>query len=502
MVHFSRCANIVPPSGGPVDKTPPRIVKISPQDSSLNVRPKRIEIIFDKYMELGDWSTVMTISPLLDVQPQVVSNLKKVTISIPDTLLLDNTTYTIYLGNTLKDNREGTPYPEFNYTFSTGSYIDSLQLQGHVLNAATLKADTAFIAALYPTDGFTDSHIFNKKPLYVANVSSDGRFIFKHLPSRPFKMLVLHDRDNDKKYNPLVDGVAFDDKTYLPSISSDTLNTMYLFYQDLDSAESITRDETLKMIGNNSEKVSMRGNKSTSIIPKEGYLVQVDTTQIEVGTQHLNQPIEIAIRKHLVDKIDKDKLFLTFEKDGVEIQAITDIITNDSLITIKTDWQEASNYLLRLVKGWAIDTAGQELQPGRYNFMTKKKDDYSELQLKFDSSYIDSDHYVILMHEMDTIGIKHITDSIIVFNMITPNRSGFDIYVFKDLDKNTKWSSGNFILKKQPEPMWVHNNPLVLKAGWVHEESFKPKIISVAPQKSKASIKESDTDTIEVKETE
>lgn len=478
---FTQCANIVPPSGGPVDKDAPKLLSILPSDSSVNIKPKKIELTFDKFMELGDWSTVMTISPLIDIQPQVTANLKKVSITIPDTLLLDNTTYTIYLGNTLKDNREGTAYNEFTYTFSTGSFIDSLQLQGHVLNASTLQADTSYIAVLYPSEGFVDSHLYNKKPLYITKVNTDGRFQFKHLPNKPFRLFVFDDRDKDRKYNPLIDGIAYDDKNHLPEVESDTIATMYLFYEELDSANFVLSQDMKKMLDSDVGKMSFRNSNQNISIPKEGYLVQVDTTQVDLGTQDLDKPVKIFYKKNSISQIEKDKIFLSFEKDGVEIQALSDIQIFDSFLVINTNWQEESSYMLRLIKGWAKDTTGQELIPGRYRFKSKKNDDYSELIIKFDSSFINSDHYVYLIHESDTIKAVPVLDSLVTFKMLKPSRTAYEIFVFKDLDKNGQWSSGHFYNKIQPEPVWLHTQSVLLRAGWIHEETFKIRTIKVSP---------------------
>lgn len=475
-----QCANIVPPSGGPVDKTPPKILKITPADSSLNIKPKKIEIVFDKYMELGDWNTILSISPMIEIQPQVSVNLRKVTITIPDTLLLDNTTYTIALGNTLKDNREGTPYENFTYTFSTGAYIDSLSLKGIVMSAERLNVDSQYIAVLYLNDGFEDSTILKKKPLYQTRVQNTGLFEFKNLPNREFRMFVLHDKDNDKRYHPLWDGIAFMDSIFIPATEIDSLPEFSLFYKQLDSLEKLQMEEMSTFLSSE-QKTTMRPQSSTrQMLPKEGYWVNVDTTQIEKGTQEIIQPIEIYFNPRLIKEIHTEKLFLSFEKDGTEIQSLIDVKIKDSIVYIQPEWQEDSKYTLRLIKGWATDTAGQEINPAKYIFHSKKYDDYSTLSLKVNDSFINNNYWIIIYNETDSITSALITDSVMTFKNILPKKSAFDIYIFHDKNNDGKWTSGDYLKHIHPEPMYRHQQAMMLKAGWTHEEVFKIRQFNVS----------------------
>ena len=65
------CANITSPTGGKRDKTPPKLVYISPSDSLKNTKVKRIELDFDEYITVSDVSKEVQISPILAIQPAV-----------------------------------------------------------------------------------------------------------------------------------------------------------------------------------------------------------------------------------------------------------------------------------------------------------------------------------------------------------------------------------------------------------------------------------------------
>jgi hypothetical protein len=107
----------------------------------------------------------------MDPKPEIYpmgSVSKDVRIKIIDTLL-ENTTYTINFGNSIVDNTEGNPLPFFKYIFSTGSYVDSLSVQGSIKDAFNRKTDEFISVMLYEVDStYNDSVVFNKMPTYIS----------------------------------------------------------------------------------------------------------------------------------------------------------------------------------------------------------------------------------------------------------------------------------------------------------------------------------------------
>ena len=83
-------------------------------------------------------------------QPEILpyNASKFITIRIKDTLL-PNTTYSFNFGKSIQDNNEGNPYQQFKYVFSTGSYIDSLNLGAKVKDAIERKVDNYVSIMLY-----------------------------------------------------------------------------------------------------------------------------------------------------------------------------------------------------------------------------------------------------------------------------------------------------------------------------------------------------------------
>ncbi len=74
-----------------------------------------------KNSDLGDYVSQVLIPTEKVYQ---VRNGKKIVITLKDTLK-PNTTYSIDFSDAVQDNNEGNPLPDFGFTFSTGSVIDS-----------------------------------------------------------------------------------------------------------------------------------------------------------------------------------------------------------------------------------------------------------------------------------------------------------------------------------------------------------------------------------------
>ena len=64
LLLLAGCANRgIGPQGGPKDDTPPKVLKETPENGTLNYHGKRAEIVFNEYLQLDDVSNNVLISP-------------------------------------------------------------------------------------------------------------------------------------------------------------------------------------------------------------------------------------------------------------------------------------------------------------------------------------------------------------------------------------------------------------------------------------------------------
>jgi len=126
------CAVQSQPQGGPRDETPPTIVAQSPAMGTLNWSGNTTEVTFDEYIQAKNLRTAITTTPALE---GIEAKIKGKSLSIEwDTQeLLPNTTYRIALGDAVGDLNENNLYQNLELVWSTGSYIDSLSLNGSTI---------------------------------------------------------------------------------------------------------------------------------------------------------------------------------------------------------------------------------------------------------------------------------------------------------------------------------------------------------------------------------
>jgi hypothetical protein len=457
------CANITSPTGGKKDTRPPKLVELWPADSQMNQRVKRIELYFDEYVNVSDVGKEMALSPMLQIDPTVTSIGKHVIIKIADTLLEDNTTYRLSLGNAIKDVHEGNPFAGYTYTFSTGLYFDSLQLSGRYVDAGTGLPDVEnVLIALYGAND-NDSAVVRRKPKYITRADAAGNFTFKGLPKRSFRIYAMKDANNNMMYDGGGEMIAFLDHNVMPGDTGDINLRLFAEANDTGGAKKGGMSDSKFGAG--------RGAKAEDHV---GYSVNVDTSNSGNRTFDLNLPITITFSKRT--EINAAKIALSYDTLGqserAEIQV--DVDTSGKKVKIYTDWHENTVYTLKLPKGFAKDSAGNDLLPSHYTFRTREDEDYGKITVhvptKFKSG-AEQQYLLRVIGEPDTVYLKQVTDTMVKLTRLKPAKYTFALIV--DKNKNGKWDTGDLFAKKQPEVVIPDNNTLVLKAGWENTVDFE-----------------------------
>ena len=225
IVVLPGCATIIPPEGGPKDTLPPVLRRADPLDSSLNFTDKTITLSFDEYVDADNAQQEMIISPVPANLPTVTRKLNTVTIKLRDTLE-PNTTYSLNFGNTIKDVNEANVMKNFTYTFSTGTYFDSLEFRGNVVLAETGEIDTTLTIMLHKTN--LDSAVVNEKPRYIAKTDGRGYFHFINLPPDTFYVYALKDEGRSYRYMDKTQLFAFSDSAAIVASGTKPL-TLYAY---------------------------------------------------------------------------------------------------------------------------------------------------------------------------------------------------------------------------------------------------------------------------------
>lgn len=451
-VLLESCANIIPPLGGPKDTLAPRLVNISPKDSTLNFKEKRIVFTFDEYVELDQIQENLLVSPTPKTTPIVESRLKTVTVRIKDTLQ-PNTTYVLEFGKAIRDVNESNPLKDFRYIFSTGTYLDSLEYQGRVLIAQTGKADSTLIAMLY-TDR-RDSAVVKEKPRYYTRVDTTGRFRFRNIAAGTYALYAVKDEGGSKRYMSPQQLFAFNSDSVVIGKGESQPITLYAYAEP----EPPKKPKTTK-------------EPATSERKKKDDETEQDRrlrfgSNLENGLHDILVPLTLNFPSPL-KTFDTSKLILTDEK-FVRLKFQLERDTTDKVLTLRYNWPLDRQFNLISEKSMATDSAGKStLRNDTLTFRTMRDVDYGSIRFRFNNIDTVSKRVLQLVQNDEVKFSFPITGRELNIRRFRP--AEFDLRILYDNNGNGKWDYGKFFgEKRQPERVQALGKKINIKANWDNE---------------------------------
>lgn len=240
---IAACASIGRPEGGPKDELPPVYVRSTPLPGTRNFNKNVIEIYFDENIKLDDASNKFVVSPAQQQMPQINANGKKLTVTLRDTLI-ENQTYTLDFSDAIRDLNEGNILDGFVLDFATGDSIDSLRISGLVLDAQTLEPAQGMLVGAYRN--FADSAIRTLRVERVCKTNQLGEFTLRNLKNEFYRLFAINDVNRDYHWDRSED-VAFYDVPIKPwaenIVVTDTLRAF-------DGSDSIATRPGLRYLPN------------------------------------------------------------------------------------------------------------------------------------------------------------------------------------------------------------------------------------------------------------
>jgi hypothetical protein len=445
------CANIIPPTGGPRDSIPPRLISVVPKDSSMNFKTNQIVFSFDEYVELKEIRENLVVSPVPKTDPIVDSKLRTITVRLKDTLE-PNTTYSLNFGKAIRDVNEGNILKNFSYVFSTGSYLDSLQLSGNVVLAASGKTDSTLIVMLHRN--LQDSAVATERPRYFTRLDSGGNFNFRNLAQGVYALYALKDEGGIKRYTSKSQLFAFTDSPvvlqgYHPPV------TLFAF-ADTAGSKPVKKPAPLA------------SSKSKTPDKDKRLVLQTNLTN---GLLDLLVNLEISFPIPL-KTFDSTKIRFTDENFKNITRAHWRMDSTGKKFTLAYNWVIGTKYHLIAEKEFAEDTLGRKLtKTDTLNFQTKKESDYGHLVIRF--SNLDLGRFPVLQfYQKDDLKFSVPLNSKKFENKLF-QPGDYELRLLYDDNKNGIWDPGDFLKHRQPEKVQMiktpSRKPLNVKADWDNE---------------------------------
>jgi uncharacterized protein (DUF2141 family) len=513
---FFDCARRGTPTGGPKDTIPPVLIKAIPAMETVNFKEKQIKIYFDEYIKLKDVSQKLVISPPQKTNPiltPVGTASKFITIKIQDTLDA-NTTYSFNFGNSIVDNNEENKLGNFKYVFSTGTYIDSLNLAGEVTDPMMKKTVKGIDVMLYEYNAsYTDSVIYKQKPRYIGNTLDSTLFELTNLRAGKYLLIALKDANNNKIYNPEIDKIGFikdtitipTDQKYnftifkeIPKLKvfrpkevskgriqfgfegkANDLDIELLTQKPADFKSQIVFEKGKDTLNYwytpfeaDSLTFSVKKNDYTekfTLRPRSTKIDSLKMTQNATGTLHLIDTFSITTNTPMVS-FDRSKIKIT-EKDSTLVDFKETLSKSKTKLTLNFDKKYNTDYNFELKSKAITDIFGLSNDSIVYKLKTKTPEDYGIINIDL-SSTKNTALIVELLNEKDVLIrlIKIDKPQKVSFNLLSPGNYGVRVTI--DENNNGVWDTGSFLDKRQPEVVKYFDKKIELRANWDVNESF------------------------------
>lgn len=220
VIFLTSCANVVAPTGGPKDETPPIVLSSKPANRATNFDDRTVRINFDEYVVLKEAQKNIMISPPPETHPNCRLSGKTLVIRFAEPLK-ENTTYSISLGEAVKDLHEENALLGYSLVFSTGEQIDSLSISGKIIQAQNLQPVEKMYAMLYEADNVPMDSVRTKpktqRPDFVTLCDKNGEFSFHGLSEKKYFMFAMKTNGTSLKYEHITDEIAFCDSLVIPT---------------------------------------------------------------------------------------------------------------------------------------------------------------------------------------------------------------------------------------------------------------------------------------------
>lgn len=523
------CANIIPLEGGPVDKTPPKVLKVVPDTFKTRFTGNKITLYFDEFVVVKNATKEVFVSPPMQQKPELILRGKSVEVIIRDTLLA-NTTYIIQFGKAIADNNEGNILEGFSYVFSTGDTLDSLNLKFEVLDAFTLKPVSDVKIMLYNISG--DSLPYKQPPFYLGITNSSGNAWLKYLRSADFKVFALQEANENLLYDKEDERIGFLERRIVSGDSvkhrillfkepakSNKLRfarmlypgkIVFKFAQPADSIRIEPLTDSLPDFDRSVEFVSPQRDSliywyqplasdtlrfrlfinsvwdTVTIRPvkvaSEGGRKGKGTAQPQAGNDEKKLelkslsgaehdyflPVKIE-SNHPVLQVDTSRMEVWEDKQRLKYSlGFSDSVHR--VLAIYANWKEGKKYTVKLFKGAITDILEIQNDSIGFAFTATKSSDYVELTLNIQQVKNTSRVILQWLKEDDSV-IRE--ETVIIDNegkgTTTYSRLApgrYRIRMIYDANSNGRWDTGNYLQNKQPEKVSYFPQVIEVRKGF------------------------------------
>lgn len=199
-------------------------------------------------------------------------------------------------------------------------------------------------------------------------------------------------------------------------------------------------------------------------------------------TLHIQSPFPL-------DSLKTELLHLVHVEEDTIVTPIPFVIhACDSLkqrIQLVANLEPAESYMLAIDSAALYDIYGKCNDSTSYKLKLKSLDEYSSLRVKM--THFDARARMQLLNDKDQV-LRELpaVEEGAHFDYLTPTTYYLRLYI--DWNNDGEWTTGDWLQKRQPEPIYYFPSRLKLRANWDFEENFNHLAIPQVQSKPKALI--------------
>ena len=248
-------------------------------------------------------------------------------------------------------------------------------------------------------------------------------------------------------------------------------DTVSIYYKNLT--------DTLKLVL--SYKNLIKTDTLIISLPKENNKKKLKSfeTNLYSNILKLNDTLKISFLNWMdTSNVNLNKIKWESKEDSlINYSSIKGKWINPFQYQISSKLKQGTNYKLKFDTLAFFDLKGNTNDSIRLNFKTQNKLDFGKVSLKilFNKK---QNHIIQLIDEKENI-IKEQSVSLSLsssnsktIDFIDIEPSNYFLKIIYDTNENKKWDTGNFILKHQPEKVYIHSKQLKVVSDWEIEEDI------------------------------
>jgi uncharacterized protein (DUF2141 family) len=503
-----QCAQQTPITGGEKDTVAPIIDTLkltAPANGSINFNTQSITINFNELVVLKNADKQIIITPFLESQPDIYTKGKKVIVDFKEPLS-PNTTYIINFGDAIVDITEGNVFRNYKYVFSTGSYIDSLQYEAFVYEAASKKSQKDILVMLYKDH--EDSVVSKIKPSYFGKTNASGKCVIQNIAAGEYKVVALKDENGNYKFDPKEELIGYREEKFIAA--SDTIqDTIGIFLSQPEQLEIIS--STVNANGKGTVILNTQIHKDSIIFADSVKALFIgseytisktrDTIQYWINPSasernkypmivvngkkfntYLKQPTDSILKfktnagRNLkpqedlyfeffqpIETINEELIKLFKDSTIMEFEIIQTSLTK---VMIAADFKQDFQYKVELLPGAVTSYYNIINDTITALFEKNEANKYGNIILSVDTKE-DIDFILALMEGEKTIKTIQLKKSELANVNFQNLKSGkYSFRLIFDANSNGIWDTGNYYEHTQPERVEYYNEEIDLKKGW------------------------------------